>query len=112
MLNIARLKPSQSAWAREKFLKYDNLDDFIDDGVKEGLEEFEKLHREGKDFYDQPITKEVLEFIRQHPGMLSGVRDGNKICLTSFPADMVEYLKASDTRMLRMLSSNNDNIGS
>lgn len=95
------LKPSQSAWAREKFLKYDNLDDFIEDGIKKGIEDFDKLCREGKDFYGQPITKEVLDFIKQHPGMLSGVREGNKLYITGFPAYMEEYLKASDTRMKR-----------
>lgn len=95
------LKPSQCAWAREKFLKYNDLDAFINDSVKEGIADFEKLYSEAKDFYGQPITKEVLDFIRQNPGMLSGVRDGNKMYFTAFPANMFEYLQASDSRMKR-----------
>lgn len=95
------LKPSQCAWAREKFLKYNDLDAFINDSVKEGIADFEKLYSEAKDFYGQPITKEVLDFIRQNPGMLSGVRDGNKMYFTVFPANMFEYLQASDSRMKR-----------
>lgn len=95
------LKPSQCAWAREKFLKYNDLDAFINDSVKEGIADFEKLYSEGKDFYGQPITKEVLDFIRQNPGMLSGVRDGSKMYFTAFPANMFEYLQASDSRMKR-----------
>ncbi|WMJ89461.1 hypothetical protein [Anaerocolumna sp. MB42-C2] len=95
------LKPSQCAWAREKFLKYNDLDVFINDSVKEGFADFEKLYYKGKDFYGQAITKEVLDFIRQNPGMLSGVRDGNKMYFTAFPANMSEYLQASDSRMKR-----------
>lgn len=95
------LKPSQCAWAREKFLKYNNLDDFISDSIKEGIEDFKKLYSEGKDFYGQPVTKEVLDFVRQNPGMISCVRDGNKLYVTAYPANMSEYLKASDLRMKR-----------
>lgn len=95
------LKPSQCAWAREKFLKYNDLDAFVNDSIKEGIADFEKLHGEAKDFYGQPITKEVLDFIKQNPGMLSGVRDGNKMYFTAFPANMFEYLQASDSRMKR-----------
>lgn len=95
------LKPSQCAWARDKFLKYNDLDAFINDSVKEGIADFEKLYSENKDFYGQPITKEVLDFIKQNPGMLSGVRDGNKMYFTAFPANMFEYLQASDSRMKR-----------
>ena len=95
------LKPSQCAWAREKFLKYNNLDVFINDSVKEGIADFEKLYSEGKDFYGQPITKEVLDFVKQNPGMISGVRDGNKIYITAYPANMFEYLQTTDSRMKR-----------
>jgi hypothetical protein len=95
------LKPSDCAGAREKFLRYNDLDAFISDSIKEGNEEFEKLYQEGKDFYGQPVTKEVLDFIKKNPGLLSGVREGNKMYLIAFPANMSEYLQASDPRMKR-----------
>ncbi len=95
------LKPSHSAWAREKFLKYNDLDAFINDSIQEGIADFDKLYREGKDFYGQPITKEVLDFIKRNPGMISAVRDGNKLYITAYPANISDYLNASDSREKR-----------
>lgn len=93
------LKPSQCAWARERFLKFGDLDAFIRQSIQEGIADFEKLYNEKKDFYGQPITKEVLEFIRSNPAMLSGVRDGDRLYCTAFPAQMLEYLQTSDSKM-------------
>ena len=45
------LKPSQCAWAREKFLEIGNLDDFINQSIQEGIVDFEYLCHEKKDFY-------------------------------------------------------------
>lgn len=95
------LKTSQCAWAREKFLTYSDLDSFIKDNIQEGIADFEKLFNEGKDFYGQPVTAEVLEFIKTTPGMLSGSRDGNKLNLVTYPASMHEYLQAADPKMKR-----------
>jgi len=95
------LKPSQCAWAREKFLKFKDLDTFIKESIKEGIDDFEKLHNENKDFYGQPITEEVLDFIKQNPEMISGIREGNKMYFMAFPANMKEYLSTADTRMKR-----------
>ncbi len=95
------LKPSQSAWAREKFLTYGDLDSFANDCIKEGISNFEKLYHEGNDFYGQPITKEALDFIKANPAMLSCVREGNKLHFTAFPASMHEYLQTSDSKMKR-----------
>ncbi len=102
LINVRHgLKPSQSAWAREALARAGDLDTFIENQVEQGLRDFENLLREGKDFYGQPVTEEVLAFIRENPGMLSGVREGNILCLTAFPAEMEKYLRADDPVMRR-----------
>ncbi len=95
------LKPAQSAWAREKFLHIGDLDAFIAQQIEQGIQDFENMLKENKDFYGQPITEEVVEFVKANPTMLSGLRSGNKLYLSAFPAHMLEYIHAADTRMKR-----------
>jgi len=95
------IKPSQSAWAREEFLKVGDLDKFIKQRLNESIYDFEKLYNENKDFYGDKITKKVLDFLKNSPSILVGVREGNKLLLTAFPAQMHKYLNAVDTKMKR-----------
>jgi hypothetical protein len=95
------LKPSQSAWARDKFLKIGNLDNFIKQSLDESIANFEKLYVEKKDFYGDTITKEVLDFLKSSPSTLIGVREGNRLHFTAFPAQMDKYLNTTDPRMKR-----------
>jgi hypothetical protein len=95
------LKPAQSVWAREKFLKIGNLDEFIKQSLNESISDFEKLYDEKKDFYGDIITKEVLDFLKSSPSTLVGVREGNKLHFTAFPAQMHKYLNATDIKMKR-----------
>lgn len=95
------LHPSQSAWARDEFLKIGDLDVFLQKHQDDEMNHFEELNREKKDFYGQDITDEVLEFIRQNPSMLAPVRKGNKLYCMAFPCNMNEYLKTADNRMKR-----------
>lgn len=95
------LKPSQCSWAREKFLEIGDLDQFIQAQYEDTLANFSKLNAEGKDFYGDPITDEVLAFIIENKSMLSGIRTGNKLLCRAFPANMSKYLQATDHRMKR-----------
>ncbi len=95
------LKPSQSAWAREVFLEIGDLDAFIDMRIRVGIDEFENMLSAGRDFYGQPVTAEVVEFVKKNPGMLAGVRDGNKLIVPALPAEMDKYLKATCPKMKR-----------
>lgn len=95
------LHPSQSAWAREEFLKIGDLDRFLEIHQKAELENFIRMNREGKGFYGQEITDEVLDFIRQNPAMLAPVRKGNKLICMAFPCNINEYIRAESSRRKR-----------
>lgn len=95
------LHPSQSAWAREKFLEIGDLDKFLKMCHDNEISNFIKLNREKKDFYGDEITDEVLEFIRNNPELLAPVRKGNKLYCMAFPANMQKYLDATDEKMKR-----------
>lgn len=52
--------PSQSAWARVEFLKVGDLDKFLEGHLQKELAAFEKMNAEGKDFYGEEITDDVI----------------------------------------------------
>ncbi len=95
------LHPSMSAWAREEFLALGDLDVFLNKHLQSELEHFTELNREGKDFYGQEITDDVLQFIKENPSMAAPVREGNKLRCMAFPYSMDEYLHAADEKMKR-----------
>ena len=95
------LHPSQSAWAREKFLETGDLDQFLQACHDNEMSHFIQLNQEHKDFYGDEITDEVLEFIKNHPAMLAPIRKGNKLFCMAFPANMQKYLDATDDKMKR-----------
>lgn len=51
---------SQTAWACEAFLKTDDLDAFLEQHLQNEWEHFVELNREGKDFYGQEITDDIM----------------------------------------------------
>jgi hypothetical protein len=95
------LKPSDSASAREQFLKIGDLDVFMEQQVRDGISDFEEMLRDNRDFYGQPVTEEVVDFVKRNPSMLSGVREENKLYISAFPAQMLKYLQTSDPQMKR-----------
>jgi len=95
------INPSQSAWAREEFLRAGDLDAFLKLHLDRELARFEELNRSGGDFYGQYITDEVLEFVRVHPHILAPVREGNVLHCMAFPGNMKEYLAADGPKEKR-----------
>lgn len=95
------LHPSQSAWAREKFLETGDLDKFLRARHEDEIRHFIQLNQEKKDFYGDEITDEVLAFIKNHPALLAPIRKGNKLYCMAFPAQMQKYLDAADDQMKR-----------
>lgn len=90
------LNHSQFINEKEKFKKYNNIDEFNKVGYEDEVKHFTELCRSEKDFYGQNITEAVLGFVKNQPGMLTPVRKGNELHITAFPANMEAYLKESD----------------
>ena len=96
------LKHEQFSGAKEKFKNCgNNIDTFILREYQEQIELFRRLNAEGKDFYGQAITDEVLDFVLKQEGMLAPVRKGNELHISAFPYDMASYIKENDPVMKR-----------
>lgn len=98
------LHPAQSAWARDVFLETGDLDLFLQKHYENEMNNFIQLNKNGKDFYGDPVTDEVLAYIRQNPDMISGIRKDNKLYLKALPASIGPYLEACDSKMKRYYS--------
>jgi hypothetical protein len=96
------LKHSQFDWAKKKFEECGrNIEEFMKRTYQEDVELFTKLRDTGGDFYGQPITGEVFDFIFRAGILTENSRRGSEIQITAFPYDMVNYLKETDERKKR-----------
>jgi len=86
---------------REKFLKSQSIDDFLRKRHQEAVEMLEKHSREQSMFYAQGIDEEVVEYVRNNPEVMGGVREGDIIYETKIPYMTKQYLHEKDDTLKR-----------
>ena len=86
---------------REKFLKSKSIDDFLRKRHEEAVALLEKHNREKSMFYAQEIDEEVVEYVRDNPAVMGGVREGDIIYETKIPYMAKKYLHEKDEKMKR-----------
>ncbi|MBU7018961.1 MAG: hypothetical protein HXS44_15740 [Theionarchaea archaeon] len=83
---------------RERFLKSENIDEFLRNKREMYIKELEEHLKNGSLYFTQEITKEVLEFIKNDPLIEVGVREGDTIRVRKIPHMAKEYLAESDNQ--------------
>lgn len=78
-----------------------DIDGFLKKIHQEAIAELERYMNEGKVWYEQEITPEVVEFVRGNQEVLSAVRDGDYLYITKIPYSPKDWLKESDSTMKR-----------
>ena len=78
-----------------------SLEAFLEKVHQEAVAEIEGHMKEGKVWYEQEITPEVVELVRGNQEMLSAVRDGEYLYVTKIPYSPKDWLKESDPVMKR-----------
>ena len=78
-----------------------NIDAWLERMHQKAVEELELYLKERKVWYEQVITPEVVEFVRNDQELLAGVRSGKWIYNTKFPYSPKEYLKERDPLLKR-----------
>lgn len=99
--NNHNISPEGLRRERQRYLELGNIDRFLKDLHRRRIAELEELMAEGKLFYEQEITPQVIDFVRSSQEILSGVRQGNKIYVTKFPYSPKQYLNEADPTMKR-----------
>jgi len=86
---------------RERFLELGSIDEFLEDLHRRMIAKLGGLMAEGRLFYEQEITPQVIDFVKGNQEILSGVRQGNKIYVTKFPYSPTQYLNETGPTMKR-----------
>lgn len=86
---------------REKYRLAGNVDAYLRQRKDAFLAELEACQRDGRLFFSQEITDEVINFVRFDPEMGGGRREGNIIYEVKIPYQTKQYLEATDPTLKR-----------
>lgn len=88
---------------RARYLEARDIDAFIEDEHRRYVEYLATLNDEGTLYFTQPITDDVLAYVRDTPTCGGGVRQGNEIHVTKIPYQADLYLRETDDQRKRYL---------
>ena len=86
---------------RRKYQAAKDIDTYLARRRRAFLRELETCRREGRLFYVQEITDQVLEFVRGDPEIEGGVREGQSLYVAKIPYMADRYLAETDETMKR-----------
>ncbi len=86
---------------REMYQSSQDVDEYLALKKQEFVAQLEACQREGRLFFAQEVTDEVLEYIRREPEMGGGVRMGNVVYEMKIPFLTKQYLAESDPTLKR-----------
>jgi len=86
---------------KEWFEELQSIDGFLKKVHDEAVAELERYLQEGRIWYEQEMTPEVVEYVRSNQEILSAVRKGDRLYLTKIPYAGKEYLLEQDPVMKR-----------
>jgi hypothetical protein len=99
--SLRYLEDDWFAGRRDTYLECGSLDAYLDRKGQEFVAELERIRDEGGLFFTQPITDQVIEFVRSHPEIAQGVREGNILYEAKIPYMAQAYLDETDERIKR-----------
>jgi hypothetical protein len=82
--------------AKQRFAESRDIDEYLLHKKQDLLIELEKIMNEGRLYFNQEITPEVLEYVRNDPEIGQGVRVGNVIYESKIPHMTKEFLAETD----------------
>ena len=87
---------SEKVYLDERILyeQAETLDQYLKELHQRKVQILEKHLKENTVWFEQNITKEVVDFVRQNQEVLSAVRKQDKLLITKIPYDVEAYLKA------------------
>jgi hypothetical protein len=86
---------------RERFEKAGDIDEYLRDEHRRFVEEISRFMKEGKVWYEQEITPEVVEFVEANQEISIGRKVGDRIYVTKIPFSPKQYLEEQDPKLKR-----------
>ena len=81
---------------RRKYQESDGIDAYLVRKKLDLIAELERIQAEGGLYFSQPVTPEMLDFVRHTPEIGGGVRQGNILYVRKIPYQAHEYVTAAD----------------
>lgn len=86
---------------KQKYWEIYDFDRYLEAKRAEFIALLEQILAEGRLFFSQEITQEVIDFVRADPEISQGVRKGNILYVTKIPYMTKQYLEEVDPEMKR-----------
>jgi hypothetical protein len=86
---------------RDMYQSSKDVDEYLTKKKQAFVGQLEACQREGRLFFAQEVTDEVLNFVRNEPEIGGGVREGNVVYETKIPFMTREYLAEPDPTLKR-----------
>jgi hypothetical protein len=102
--NIHGIPASAFSGERERFLAAANVETYLKEKHARSVAELERHLAEGRIWYEQRITRRVVDFVRANPEILGGVRQGERILFTKIPYAPDEWLQEMNPERRRYLA--------
>jgi hypothetical protein len=87
--------------AKKRFEKSASIDEYLKGEHERLVEELESYMKKGQLWFEQEITPEVLEFVKNNQEIITGVRKGAKIFTVKIPYSPKQFLEEKDPIMKR-----------
>jgi hypothetical protein len=84
-----------------RFEKASSIDEYLEEEHRDFVKELEEFMKEGRVWFEQEITPEVVEFVRGNQEICTGVRRGDRIYQTKIPYAPKQYLEEKDPTLKR-----------
>ena len=82
--------------SKDRFEKAASIDEYLKAEHERLIEELEDCMSEGRPWFEQEVTSEVVEFVRSNQEICTGVRQGDKVYVTKIPYAPEQFLKETD----------------
>jgi hypothetical protein len=86
---------------KERFEESSSIEEYLKEEHKRLVDELESCMKKGRLWFEQEITPEVLEFVKNNQEINTGIRRGDKIFKTKIPYAPKQFLREKDPVMRR-----------
>lgn len=99
--NYHKVPPEAFKEKCERLKQAKSIDEFLEDEHKRFVEELTGFMNQGRIWFEQEITPDVLDFVKANQEINTGVRHGDKIYMTKIPYAPHQYLHEKDPTLKR-----------
>lgn len=99
--NNHRIPLSNFDKEKEFYEQSDSLEAYLKDRHNRKVEELTTYYKNNQIWFEQVITPDVIEFVKQNPEILSGVIKDDALYITKIPYDINHFLETTDDTLKR-----------